>query len=309
MYKRYGVSQYYLQFKTLMNAVKGASPEERAIAIRQTVGMFGATVLISGLRAAPMMGVIAMLYNLFKDDDDDNCTEVMRKFFGDAVTGGAVNNYLGIQFGTRASLTDLIYHEGFNTESKSVGQQVLEQFGGVVYGTEQRIERGVKLLSQGEIGRGVEQIAPAFISNALKAVRFASEGTQTIRGDPITGPVSFGNVLAQGIGFGPAEYSRQLEINSNWSTIQKAIVTKKTELMRQYFVALRQGDSSGAKETMESIQEFNRKHPTIAIKPEILMASIRQNFKTSAGMQHGIVINPRLRANFMQSMAEYDSDD
>ena len=309
MYKRYGAQMYYLQFKTLFDAVKGASPEERAIALRQGVGIFASTTLISGLRNAPMIGVIAMLYNMFRDDDDDTFNESMRKYVGDFAYGGAVNHYLNIQFGTRASMTDLIYHEGLNDAEKSKGQLALEQLGGVLYGTEQRVERGLKLMMQGEITRGAEQMAPAFIGNAIKAARYATEGTQTVRGDPITGPVNDGSVFAQAIGFAPADYNRQLEINSNWTNIQKAIVTKKTELQRQYFVAMRQGDSSGARETLEKIQEFNKKHPTIAITGESLMASLKQNFKTSAMMQHGIVVNPRLRAAFMQNMAEYDSDD
>jgi hypothetical protein len=69
----------------------------------------------------------------------------------------------------------------------------------------------------------LRKILPTGFSNALKSIRYATEGANTMRGDPIVGEMSYANAAGQFFGFAPAEYTRQLEINANVKGIDRAV--------------------------------------------------------------------------------------
>ena len=71
----------------------------------------------------------------------------------------------------------------------------------------------------------------------MKAIRYANEGTSTLRGDPITGEVSTSNAWAQAFGFAPAEYTRQLEINSRLKEADKKATQDKSKYLKQFYIA------------------------------------------------------------------------
>ena len=113
---------------------------------------------------------------------------------------------------SRIKLNDLIFRDTSSGSSASTfSQQVMEALGGPVFGVGDRIQRGLSKINQGHIERGVEDLLPSAIANGFKGIRYAIQGTTTLRGDPITGDVSAYNAAAQMLGFAPADYTRQLE--------------------------------------------------------------------------------------------------
>jgi hypothetical protein len=146
------------------------------------------------------------------------------------------------------------------------------------------------------------------MGNALKSIRYSTEGTQTLRGDPITGEVGPWNVAAQAFGFAPAEYIRQMEENSAAKKLDKAISTEKTKLLRRYYMAMRQGDGDELSDVTEAMQDYNDRHPGNAITGDTIKRSMTQHMKTSATMYHGITISKRNWNEVMQSLSEYDRD-
>jgi len=98
---------------------------------------------------------------------------------------------------------------------------MLQALGGPVVGVADRISRGYSKLNEGHTMRAMEDLMPSAVANAFKGARYLTEGTTTLRGDPITGDVSVYNAMAQAIGFAPADYTRQLEINATEKGIDK----------------------------------------------------------------------------------------
>ena len=77
MYKRFGVSQYYMQAKTLYDALKlERDPAVRKMLKNRFWALTGATAMMSGVQGLPMFGIAAMVYNLFKDDEDRKSTRL-----------------------------------------------------------------------------------------------------------------------------------------------------------------------------------------------------------------------------------------
>jgi len=180
--------------------------------------------------------------------------------------------------------------------------------GGPVLGVTSRMERGLSLINEGNVARGIEQMLPSALGNALKSVRFGTEGPRTLRGDPITGELGPWNTFAQFFGFAPAEYTRQLEINSNTKKIERNVLEKRTKLLRNYYIATRNGDTAEARKTMTEMAKFSREHPGLAITADTVLRSMRRHMQTSAGMYHGITINKSLRPELMANIREYDGD-
>ena len=306
MFKRYGVSMYYMLFKTAKEALKDADPEVRKVAKKQIAGIYASAALFAGVQGVPLYGVAAMVYNMFADDDEDDFNTAARKYLGELAYTGLGNNVLGIEVASRMGLSDLIFRDSLVKDQDSAIFSAMEMMGGPVLGVASRIERGLELINEGNVARGVEQILPSAIGNGLKSVRYASEGAQTLRGDPITDELNPWNVLAQGLGFAPAEYVRQLEINANEKRIDRTVNETRTKLLRNYYIAIRMGDSEEQSNIMEKINDFNDKHSSVAILPSTIQKSLEQHMDTSGTMVHGITISKKRRQDYFNSIGEYD---
>jgi hypothetical protein len=310
MYKRYGVSMYYMLYKTARDALKSQDPKVAAAAKKQIAGIYASAALMAGVQGVPMFGVAAMLYNLIlKDDDEDDFDTAARKWMGETIYSGLGNAVFGVELAARMGLSDLLFRDTTTRPSDSVMLSLMEQMGGPVFGVASRMERGLGLIADGNVERGVEQMLPSAIGNMFKAVRFGSEGANTLRGDPITGELGPWNVFAQFFGFAPAEYTRQLEINSSLKNVERTAVEERTKLLRKYYIAMRQGDGAEAVDVTKKMLEFNKKHPGAAITPETIQNSMAQHMRTTASMYHGITLNKALRPELLRNAAEYDSDE
>jgi len=308
MFKRYGVSMYYMMFKTARDALKDADPEVRKMAKRQIAGIYASSALLAGVQGVPLYGIAAMAYNILSDDDEDDFDTAARKWMGEVPYSGLVNNLLGVEVASRVGLSDLVFRDNKVRDQQSVMLSLMETMGGPVLGVTSRMERGLSLINEGNVARGIEQMLPSALGNALKSVRFGTEGPRTLRGDPITGELGPWNTFAQFFGFAPAEYTRQLEINSNTKKIERNVLEKRTKLLRNYYIATRNGDTAEARKTMTEMAKFSREHPGLAITADTVLRSMRRHMQTSAGMYHGITINKSLRPELMANIREYDGD-
>ena len=308
MYKRFGVTMYYLLFRTAKEALKDADPKVRKDAFKQLGMTYGTAALFSGVRGLPMFGVVAMIYNMFKDDDDEDLDTLLRTSTPWWLSRGLVNSTTGLEVGSRTGLSDLIFRDPLNSQDLPVWAQGVEMLGGPLVGVANRWERGISQINDGHVQRGLEQMLPAAVGNGMKAIRYGVEGTQTLRGDPITGEVNPYNVFAQALGFAPAEYTRQLEENAAKKGFDKAVNDKRTKLLDKYWMAYKNGDSEGMSDVVADMGEFSRKHPGVAITGETIQNSLAQHVRSKALTQHGVTYSKRLMGELNSRFADYDSD-
>lgn len=308
LFKRYAVSMYYLLLNTLNTALRGATPEDKRLARSQFAGIFGTTALLAGARGLPFFGALAMLYNLFADDDEDRFEELVAKNLGEPVNAGALNYITGLDIGSRISLADLLFRAPRIEKDQSVLWTAAEALGGPVVGVATGVEYGFKLLAQGEFYRATEQFVPAAFRSALRTARYADEGALTRRGDPVIEELNAFNLGAQFFGFAPAEYTQKMAINAATKRKDRTVNAEKTNLLRKYYVAMRQGDIKAMRQVQQKMSEFNRKNPLIAITPETMRRSMAQHLRTTQRMYNGVLFSPKLQNALMQDAAEYDSD-
>lgn len=345
MFKRYGVSMYYLLFKTAREAL-AASPEmneikaqieraradgntaaipalEKALAkatadhapvrqaaMRQIAGIYGTAALFAGAQGLPLFGIAAMVYNLFADDDEDDFETATRKSLGEFAYKGLFNYVTNVEIASRTGLSDLIIRDSGKQDSQTVALTMMEMMGGPVYGVASKVERGLNMIREGNVQRGIENILPTSLGNVMKGVRYATEGTRTLRGDPITGEVNAWNIAAQAFGFAPADYARQLEINSRLKGIDKQVNTQQSKLKRQYFVASRLGDQEAMNDIRDDLIELGKRYPGLEITPgtinDVLDRSIKAQERTTKRMVNGVAYSPKMLKEVEEHMREYE---
>jgi hypothetical protein len=306
MFKRYGVSMYYMLFKITRDALQNQDKDVKRAAMRQIAGVYGTAALFSGLQGIPMFGVAAMVYNLFADDDEDDMETATRKYVGEFAYKGMLNYVTGAEVASRFSMSDLIFRSNPSASSHTFEQGLLENLGGPVYGVASRIKRGLDMMNEGNMQRGVENVLPSAISNILKSYRYGTEGAKSLRGDPIVEDVNAFSIAAQALGFAPAEYVRQLEINSQLKGVEKNILQKKSKLLQQYNIAKRMGDNEEAAEHKQELLELNKKHPKLEITADTFERSERAFKAATKRTVNGVQFSQKLYDEMMKNAAEYD---
>jgi hypothetical protein len=306
MFKKYGVSMLYLQLRMAKDALRGQDKATKKAAMAQLAGMTGMAALLAGVQGIPFFGVAALIYNLFKDKDDDDLAMATRKYMGVALTNGPLSYFTNADFSGRVSMSDLIVREMRTGDSPTFGTSILQALGGPLYGIESKIERGIGLWNEGHTARGLEQILPSALGNPLKAIRFYTEGANTLRGDPITGDVSAWSAAAQALGFSPADYQRQNELSSRLKEVDKRVVKSEGKLLQQYYTAGRLGDFDGQAEIKEELRDLFRRHPGLGSLQATMDKSMASHKKTSEKMValHGITVSEKLRSELLRYAAE-----
>jgi len=313
MYKRYGISMYYMMMKTAKEAFdKTLTPQERKAAWKQLGGIMGMSTLMAGVGGVPFFGMMSMLYGLFNDDDDDDLDTATRKYMGEFMYKGPVEYMTNLSIASRISLNDLIIRDTKGGSGASTfGEQMAQVIGGPVYGVGQRIARGYSKINEGHLERGLEDLLPSAMSNLfLKAPRYAIEGTTTLRGDPITGDVHAWNIGAQAFGFAPADYTKQIEINAREKGVDKFINQKASKLRNKWNVARTVGDFDGMIEARDKLIELGEKHPGLGVNAGTITADLEKSKKqfdrATKEMVNGVRYSKKMLKELKADAAEYE---
>jgi len=332
MYKRFGISMYYLQARMARQAYMSAGDPEKARrrvldnggteqqaeaaaqeaiemkkqARRQIAGIFASSAIFAGVQGLPLYGIVSAVMNLVRDDDEEDFDSAVAATVGEGLFSGLINYTFGVDVAPRIGMTNLIYRSQPNREQESYVKFAIEQLGGPVLSSITRAEAGARLIYDGEVYRGVERMLPAAFSNGMKSLRYATEGATTLRGDPIVEDISAFNVFGQLIGLAPAGYAKQQEINARDKRIDNNIAKKRTRFLREYYMAMRIGDYNAMAEIQEKMLEFNQKHPEVAISGDTVSRSMRQHSVTSeiARQLGGITLNRRRIAKILAQRAD-----
>ena len=319
MFKTYGFTMYYNQFKMMASALKqareyGLSEEQGRIAMKQFVASNGTIAAIAGVQGIPLVGIFQGLADLFLEDDEEDADLLSRRYLGDPLYRGGVQyltNFAGaeVDIAARIGLSNLILGNNRYDFNKSAKEEFIDFIGGPALGYASSIGRGINDVTNGETRRGVESMLPSAFRNMLQAERFATEGAQTRRGDPITDDFNAGEIATKFFGFAPASYTNAQERNQDTKKIQKAVSRQKSRLLKQYYIALRQGDNTG--DILQEILAHNKEHAgkgkEAVITTDTIERSMKQHARTSLTMHDGVTLSPtmRLYAQDMQNELEY----
>jgi len=304
MFRTYGVTMYYHQFKMARAALKQAKEEgldDYSVqqARRQFVASQIAIATISGVQGLTLVGIAQALADLFLlDDDEEDADTLTRKYLGDPLYKGGIQyltSFLGseVDVGSRIGLSHLILGSNKYDFGESGKEELVNLLGGPALGYGSSVVRGVESILNGDVQRGIESTLPSAARNLVQSARFASEGARTRRGDIIADDFNFGELTAKALGFAPAEYTNAQERNQDLKRIGRKVDADRTRLHKKYYVALRQGDDIA--DVIEEIAEFNKRHAgkgkKVLITADSIKRSMAQHGRTSVKMYKGVVLS------------------
>jgi hypothetical protein len=313
MFKTYGMTQAYLQFSLLRDVLvkSDLSPRDRKLAAKRFAAIHLSSWFLAGVAGTPFFGAAAMMWDaFFTDDDEDDAETITRKYIGEIAYKGFPTELMGIDVSSRIGLNlkDLLFQLGRYNVDMSDEEIVVQVLGGPAWGTFKNFRRGMTemLDPAGDPQRAIEAMAPATIRNALKAYRYGTEGAKTRRGDPVVDDITGGMLLGQAMGFAPTEYTFAQEKAAHVKGMDDAIRTKRSKLMKRYWIAYRQGDFETVGEIQQEIDEFNARHagrPKVWIEPRDIQASAKTNERTNARAYNGVILSAAT-ADDMRANAE-----
>jgi len=316
MFRQYSLNMSWALGRMVWQATKGQDPEVRKIARRNLAGVLGMSTLFSGALGLPMMGVVMGVLNAvqapFGDDDEpwDAETE-FRAFLGDmlgpsaaeVLLRGPANKLTGANIAGRVGLDSLwIRDADRELDGRGMFNNLLEQAAGPMGGVLKNVLVGKQQIDEGHLLRGVETMLPKGMKDVLKAARYATQGVNTLRGDPVVEDVSLWQALLQGAGFAPAEVAERYERNRALKNYEEHITRRRETLMNAFALAVRNGDQPTREAVMEKIRAFNRANPEVAISASSIRASMKSRAGYSAKAEGGIVLNPKLSARLQAAV-------
>jgi hypothetical protein len=291
------------------NMFKGLSPTERREARARFVGTMGMAGIFSGVTGlwgfSTVAAVINAVFNGLGDEDEEPfdfelefmrwATDTFGKNLGTLLTRG-VGNAAGIDLASRTKLDEMWFRDSRkNQDEVEALQSFLVDLLGPTVGLTVNVAQASKLLNDGHADRALEMIMPAFIKNPLVAARYADEGVNTLRGDPLMEEMGPFYLLMQSIGLRSSELAERQWYNIQVKGQEQEVLKKRQDLLNLYGISFMSNDSDTFEKSLEKIFEFNANNPSVAIPAESLTKSIKERFTKSAQTEHGLFIDKRMR--------------
>lgn len=312
VFKRFGFSMYYMLFNTINRAlpVEGATGkqlEEIQAARRQLRGIYGMSALFAGVKGLPLYWILQAAYDATHDDDEEDFDTMMRRYLGEFAFKGPVNYITNLGIADRVGWTDLIYRENKNNKADaSALSGIMEAVLGAPYAIVNNLFRAQQLAADGHMERAIETALPIGIRNAFKGIRYATEGANTLRGDPVMGEVNGYNAAMQVLGFAPADLLAQYEVNAYAKKMGDEVHKQEKSLLKKYYVAQREGDYDRANELEDKLYALGDKYPELGITNKTLTASVKARDKISEEMYHGVQLDRKLRPRIEEAIRELE---
>lgn len=135
---------------------------------------------------------------------------------------------------------------------------------------------------------------PKSLKDMMEGARYASEGVNTLRGDPLINDGTLYDTLLQLNGFTSNKISERYQRNNALKNYEQALLDRRGHLMDSLAMAYRTGADS--ERVLAKIRAFNQANPAIAITNTSIVRSLGARARYSAKAQGGVVLNARLAA-------------
>ncbi|MES2347020.1 MAG: PLxRFG domain-containing protein [Pseudomonadota bacterium] len=317
-FRQYSQLMTYNLWRAAHQSLKGETPEVRRAAMTQLVGTLGMTAFFSGAMGLPLMSVAMGTANaansLFGDKNEPWDAETafknfLTQHFG--VTGariiaeGPVNQAIGGDIASRVKLNDMWFRgPDRELEGKGLADYWLEQIAGPVGQMAiMNPMRGISLMQQGHVERGLETMMPDVIKDNMRAIRYGIQGATNLRGNELVKDVTPYELAMQAAGLTPTRIAEQYDVNNAMQNYQQAITDRRKVLMDAAAIAYTAHDPEAVRTANQNIGEFNQANPELPITGNQIRRSLQARAKFDARSENGIVLNKKLAARVKQEVA------
>jgi hypothetical protein len=312
------VTTFYIRNAYRMMAGMDAQDKKKAMA--QLFGSLTMSAALAGYVGVPgasmLMGVIQGMLNAIRglagDDDDDPLEDRdletwfrdkwMPQTFGNVTIGdhtldeilnkGLIASMTGYDISSSLSMNNMWFPDTKEMPTAAAAMQdyMVSMMGPGASLVTKQIPQAIDYFNKGQVLRGVEQLAPAFVRGAFTAARYEREGATTGTGAVIKEPEEFtqGQLWAQRFGFATEGLvARREALFALQGEILK-VKQERAKLLARFDERTDKGDDEDVENTLDKIAKFNSRNPFDPIKFENIQQSLKKyedrKNKTDRGM-------------------------
>lgn len=314
------VTTYFV--RNAYNMFGNLPPQEKKQARIQFLGSLGMSYALAGYVGIPgismAMGIVSGLLNALKGEDDDDPLEKrnlelwvrniwLPQTFGSVKVGGHTMDELldkgliagltGYDITSSLSMNNMWFPEMKEqaTATAAMSDYVMSLGGPGSTLITKQMPRAIDYFKQGEVMRGIEQMAPAIVRAPLTAARYAKEGATTTSGAAIKEAEEFtiGELLAQSAGFATEGLQARREaIFQVQGEILKAKRERSAVLLRldKELIA---GSDSGLEKSIDKLISYNSKNWWDPIDGDHITQSMQKRLERKFMSDRGFPIDKK----------------
>ncbi|MBV7408773.1 PLxRFG domain-containing protein [Maritimibacter sp. DP1N21-5] len=311
VFRNFQINMLWRLFRDVHQATQGDSPEVRREARAQLIGITTSMFLHAGVRGVWGYSLILTMMSMLglgeKDEIEEEIKGALYKLFGRHVAGmmfnGIPGHMLGIDLSSRIGMPELWFRSSDRMlEGQDVYAHWLEQLVGAVPAIGSNVIKGVQFISEGEVYRGIEAVAPKAIRDLMVAGRYWSEGVQAYSGYEVLPEVSPREAITKALGFSPARVSERYRVNNHLVNSEKRIDGRRDRLLADARQALMDGKPISQR-TLDKIMEFNRDYPEWMITAKSIRQSLASKQRYEGQREGGVRINPKIERRVREGVA------
>lgn len=318
VFRQFTVNLAWRVSRDAHQAFAGATAADRSEARTQLAGLLLSMMAHAGIKGTYGYGIVMLLLSMFLPGDSDDIEEWMQDAIlmeGDSAgvaawnyaMGAALNGIPGQVIGADLSErigSPNIWFRGPSSdlEGEDVVLHYVTELLGPPLGIAMGIGRGVQMVADGEVYRGVEAAVPKVLRDILKAGRYGAEGVETMGGDDILENVNPYQMILQASGFTPAEVSERFDMNSRLKNKEREIMDERKSIHKSVVDAVLAGEAI-PESSLERIRDFNRRFPEYPITAKTIRQSAQGRQRAHQNAEFGVTLNPKLNARLRDDLA------
>lgn len=289
-FRRFQVIQLSMLARMMNKAFVNGTKEEKAVARKQLAFLVSHTMALGGMKGMPFYVLGSFAYSLIKglfgDSEDPEEFEDWLRRHGGLLLARGIPAWMGLDVSGKLGMGNVMsilpYTEVDLTSRGGIEKAALGAMGPFIGGLLPKMADGVGLVGRGDYYKGLEQMMPNGVSNAMKGIRFATEGITLRNGDVVVPPeeISFMQAIMQGLGLPTAGITERSYAQNEVRKVDKYYGDKESEIKYQYAKAYKAGNSSALAEARQewALVQQSKREQGIKASPlsELIKAPMAQ---------------------------------
>lgn len=316
-FRKFQLIQLSLMARLFNDAFAGQDEDTRRIGRRALMFTIGHTAAMGGVMGLPGFAALSFLYGLvFGDEDEpDNPELAMRRAIGDDTLADLIVKGVPAALGVDVSgkvgmgqMLSILPYTDIDFSRRGIAEAGYALMTGPFGGLTLKAADGVSLMGQGNYYKGLEQLMPTGVANAMKGYRFATEGVTSRADDVLISPdeISFAEAFMAGIGLPTKQLTDKQFLQSAKFEYDQFYNDKASEIKRAYARAYRNGDGaslSEARQEWEKLQQSRVRNGYTRQPLSNLLKAPQEQSKRERGAVGGVQTN-RANRGFVRQTSE-----
>ena len=312
-FRKFQLIQLSLMARLFNDAFAGQDEQTRQIGRRALMFTIGHTAAMGGVMGLPGFAALSFLYGLvFGDEDEpDNPELAMRRAIGDDTLADLIVKGVPAALGVDLSgklgmgqMLSILPYTDIDFSRKGVAEAGFALMTGPFGGLTLKAADGVSLMGQGDYYKGLEQLMPTGVANAMKGYRFATEGVTSRRDDVLipAEDISFAEAFMAGIGLPTKQLTDKQFLQNAKFEYEKFYNDKASEIKRAYARAYRSGVGlSDARNDWEELQQSRVRNGFKRQSLSVLLKAPQEQAKRERSVVGGVQTNKANRGFVRQT--------